>query len=120
MGKIAEGMGPSRVETVDFMRLVYDIAPLPWPRLGDLRKHYAMSAEYIDGRLREVISLPPPLLSFQYKDGYDEEARKIKTKWWQMKPKQALQETTKSLAKSREQSTVTYVNSVLTTSPLYC
>ena len=98
MEEIAEGMSSPRVETVEFIRLMYDIAPLPWPRLGDLRRHYAAATEFIGSQQEEAISPPPPL---HYNDGYDEEARKAKTRWWHKRPRQTVDESAKSLSKSR-------------------
>lgn len=86
MEEIAAGAGRPGLKTVEFISLMYDIAPLPWPRLDDLRKHYAAAA---DGRREEVPTAP-------YGDGYDEEATRTKSKWWHIKPKQVAEGSAKS------------------------
>lgn len=70
--EIAEG--DSDVSTSEFIRLMYDIAPLPWPRLDDLRRRYAAASEGGKGSL--------PNFPMFYGDGYDEMADQAKTKWW--------------------------------------
>nr|CDS30201.1 TBC1 domain family 0 [Hymenolepis microstoma] len=70
--EIAEGN--SNVSTPEFIRLMYEIAPLPWPRLDYLRRRYAAASE--GGKV-------PPLRSPKsYGDGYDEVACRTKVKWW--------------------------------------
>ncbi|EUB64793.1 TBC1 domain-containing protein [Echinococcus granulosus] len=86
MEEITEGADRPGLKTVEFISLMYNIAPLPWPRLGDLRKRYAAAA---DGRREEV----PTVL---YGDGYDEEAKKTKSKWWNINVKQVVEESAKS------------------------
>ncbi|KAL5112082.1 TBC1 domain family member 30 [Taenia crassiceps] len=86
MEEIATGTDWPGLKTVEFISLMYDIAPLPWPRLGDLRKRYAAAA---DGRKEEAPAAP-------YGDGYDEEAKRTKSKWWHIKPKQVVEGSAKS------------------------
>ncbi|KAM7541095.1 hypothetical protein Aperf_G00000022028 [Anoplocephala perfoliata] len=65
----------SAVSTSEFIRLMYDIAPLPWPRLEDLRRRYAAANEGGKSSL--------PQSQMIYGDGYDEVAgQQTKTKWW--------------------------------------
>ncbi|VDM16210.1 unnamed protein product [Hydatigera taeniaeformis] len=89
MEEIASGADRPGLKTKEFISCMYDLAPLPWPRLGDLRKRYAAAA---DVRREEV----PTVL---YGDGYDEEAKKTKFKWWHIKSKQAIEESLKSSPK---------------------
>ncbi|KAM3174828.1 hypothetical protein ACTXT7_009741 [Hymenolepis weldensis] len=78
--EIAEGN--SNVSTPEFIRLMYDIAPLPWPRLDDLRRRYAAASE--------VGKAPTLRYPASYGDGYDEVAGRAKAKWWwNIKPRQA-------------------------------
>lgn len=85
--EIAEGN--SNVSTAEFIRLMYDIAPLPWPRLDDLRKRYAAASE--GGKVPNLRSLT------SYGDGYDDVAGRSKTKWWwNIKLRQACEEPAKS------------------------
>ncbi|VDK32436.1 unnamed protein product [Taenia asiatica] len=86
MEEIAAGTDRPGLKTMEFISLMYDIAPLPWPRLGDLRKRYAAAGA---GRREEVPAAP-------YGDGYDEEAKRTKSKWWHIKPKQVVEGSAKS------------------------
>ncbi|VDO13662.1 unnamed protein product [Rodentolepis nana] len=89
--EIAEGN--SNVSTAEFIRLMYEIAPLPWPRLENLRRQYTAASE--GGK---VPTLRSPKF---YGDGYDEVASRSKVKWWwNIKPRQ-IEEPTKSPQRSK-------------------
>uniref|UniRef100_A0A5K3FAM0 Rab-GAP TBC domain-containing protein n=1 Tax=Mesocestoides corti TaxID=53468 RepID=A0A5K3FAM0_MESCO len=81
MEEIAEGSDRSGMETRDFIRRVYEIAPLPWQFVGDLRKNYTNRISSCQGE--ESILL--------YGDVYYEQSKeKTKSKWWQIKPRRPL------------------------------
>ncbi len=99
MEEIAEGTGDhAGAASVDFINQMYGLAPLPWPRLADLRKRYGEG---------DRPSKYTSVVNTIYGDGYDpveeEAAANTKSRWWRLKSKRTA-DSSKSPAESRTHS----------------
>lgn len=103
--------------SADFIRRMYDMAPLPWLRLIDLRKHYGVTATTsttTGDSYQPAQHYTPNYNTAQktfYGDGYDpaiadeltDNCTNTKSRWWHIKSRR-LADNSKSPAESRQPS----------------